>query len=207
MCLSPHDQSYFPKGKMHKSEFRFPTYGRDLLTPCAQPRHASPPLLPARPAPVPAPSGSVPCAATAAAALREPAPAPQVAELALSSFFQGHRTRRAQVRRQRVSLTSGSSSFGSTSHPNVRWSRGLRLCRAFVRDASPARVLSDPPQIPAPVRAALATSQPVQQVGPIVPTDQLLYSNSLASRRNSSLAKRSEQSRAEARQRAARDRK
>jgi hypothetical protein len=57
----------------------------------------------------------------------------------------------------------------------MRWSRGLKLCRAFVRDASPERVLSDPPQIPAPVRAALATSQPVQQVGPIVPADQLLY--------------------------------
>jgi hypothetical protein len=85
---------------------------------------------------------------------------------------------------------AGSSSFGSTSHPNVRWSRGLKLCRALVRDASPACVLStrqaqgprirlsttrDPPQIPAPVGAALATSQPVQQLGPIVPTDQLLF--------------------------------
>ena len=62
----------------------------------------------------PALAGSVPCAATVAAALREPAPAPVVAELALSSFFQGHRMRRAQVRRQRVSPTSGSPSFGST---------------------------------------------------------------------------------------------
>ena len=121
--------------------------------------------------------------ANAAVALKGPAPAPEVAELALvgwartgpSSFFQGHRTRQAQGRRQRVSLTSGSPSFGSTSHPNVRWSRGLRLCRAFVRDASPARVLSDPPQIPAPVGAASATSRPVQQIGPIVPTDQLLF--------------------------------
>jgi hypothetical protein len=58
--------------------------------------------------------GSDPRAATAAVALREPAPAPAVAELALSFFFQGHRTRRAQVRRQRVSLTHGSPSFGST---------------------------------------------------------------------------------------------
>ena len=170
MCLSPHDQSYFPTGKMHKSEFRFPTYGRDSLTPCAQPRHASPPLLPARPFRRP----PVRCAATAAAALREPAPAREVAELALSSFFQGHRTRQAQGRRIRLLTTRGSSSFGSTSHPNVRWSRGLKLCRAFVRDASPARVLSDPPQIPAPVGAASATSQSVQQAGPTVPTDQLL---------------------------------
>ena len=62
MCLSPHDQSYFPTGKMHKSEFRFPTYGRDSLTPCAQPRHASPPMrLLQLPAPVPALAGSVPC--------------------------------------------------------------------------------------------------------------------------------------------------
>ena len=35
--------------------------------------------------------------------------------------------------------------------------------------------LSNPPQIPALVRAASATSQSVQQVEPIVPTDQLLF--------------------------------
>ena len=121
--------------------------------------------------------------AKAAAALKGPAPAPEVAELALVgqartgalSFFQGHRTRQAKGPRIRLSTTRVSSSFGSTSHPNVRWSRGLKLCRAFVRDVSPARVLSDPPQIPAPVGAALATSQPVQQVEPIVPTDRLLF--------------------------------
>jgi hypothetical protein len=44
---------------------------------------------------VPTLGGLDPCAATAAAALREPAPAPAVAELALSSFFQVHRMRRA----------------------------------------------------------------------------------------------------------------
>src|ERR1700730_5552008 len=58
-------------------------------------------------APVPALGGSVPWAATAAAALREPAPVPEVADLALLSFFQVHRMRRAQVR-PRVSLTHGS---------------------------------------------------------------------------------------------------
>jgi hypothetical protein len=64
-------------------------------------------------APVPALGGSVPWAATAAAALREPAPVPEVADLALLSFFQVHRMRRAQVRRPRISLTHGSPSFGS----------------------------------------------------------------------------------------------
>jgi hypothetical protein len=62
----------------------------------------------------PALAGSDSCAATAAAALREPAPALAVAELALSSFFQVHRMRPAQVRRPRVSLTHGTPSFGST---------------------------------------------------------------------------------------------
>ena len=74
--------------------------------------------------------------AKAAAALKGLAPAPEVAELALvgwartgaSSFFQVHRMRQAQGPRIRLSTTRGSSSFGSTSHPNVRWSRGLKLC-------------------------------------------------------------------------------
>ena len=54
--------------------------------------------------------------------------------------------------------------------------RRFLLAAWFAEVAWPLRiVLTDPPQIPAPVGAALATSQPVQQLGPIVPTDQLLF--------------------------------
>ena len=74
---------------------------------------ASPTTPPAR-QPAPALRRFGPMGATAAAALRGLTLAPAVAQLALSSFFQVHRMRRARVRRPRVSLTHGSPSFGST---------------------------------------------------------------------------------------------
>jgi hypothetical protein len=93
---------------------------------CALLRRASPRRLHVlRLARVPALGGSGPwAAATTAAALREPAPAPEVAESVLggwarteaSSFFQVHRTRRGQRPRSRVSTTRGTPAFDSTSH-------------------------------------------------------------------------------------------
>ena len=54
-----------------------------------------------------------------AAALREPAPAPEVADLALSSFFQVRRKRPGRLPPPQVSTTRRSTSFGSISTNTV----------------------------------------------------------------------------------------